>query len=152
MLGLLARVVLGGVLIAAGALKVTEPDVAARAVQAYQVLPYDLAATVGHALPVVEIIVGLLLVVGLFTRVSAVVASLLMLAFLVGIGQAWARGLSIDCGCFGGGGQVAPGQTRYVSEIARDLGLLACGLWLVRRPRSVASVDARWGGRAGDVG
>ena len=56
--------------------------------------------------------VGLLLVIGLLTRVSAVVLGLLLVAFIVGVGSAWARGLSIDCGCFGGGGQVSARQDR----------------------------------------
>src|SRR5450759_5185221 len=111
--GLLARLILGVVLIVAGALKVTSPAVSARAVNAFQILPYEVARYVGYALPVVEIVVGVLLVTGLFTRLSAVVGGLLMLAFLVGIISAWVRGLNIDCGCFGGGGRLDACETRY---------------------------------------
>ena len=88
-------------------------------------------------LPVVEIIVGALLVLGLFTRVTAVLGALLMVVFITGIAQAWARGLTIDCGCFGGGGQVSANKTKYGLEIARDIGLALCGPWLVWRPRSL---------------
>lgn len=139
--GLLARLVLGVVLVVAGALKVGNPLGAARAVQAYDVLPFELARWIGYALPWVEIVVGVLLVLGLFTRVSAVIGTVLMLAFVIGIAQAWARGLSIDCGCFGGGGQVTPEQTKYGREIARDLGLAVCGAWLAIRSRSTWSLD-----------
>ncbi|MEO7069669.1 MAG: DoxX family protein [Nostocoides sp.] len=139
--GLLARLMLGGVLIVAGALKMGNPAGAARAVQAYRVMPYDLATYVGYALPYVEIIVGILLVIGLFTRIAAVIGGILMVAFIIGISQAWARGFTIDCGCFGGGGQVAADQTHYLPEILRDIGLALCGGWLVRRPRSLASLD-----------
>ncbi|MGE9783255.1 DoxX family membrane protein [Janibacter sp. CX7] len=139
--GLLARLVLGVVLVVAGALKVGNPLGAARAVQAYDVLPFELARWIGYALPWVEIVVGVLLVLGLFTRVCAVIGTVLMLAFVIGIAQAWARGLSIDCGCFGGGGQVAPEQTKYGREIARDLGLAVCGAWLAIRSRSTWSLD-----------
>lgn len=145
--GLLARLVLGGVLIAAGALKVPHPQYSARAVQAYQLLPFDAAAYVGYALPVVEIIVGVLLVLGLFTRFSAVVGGLLMVAFIIGIASAWARGLTIDCGCFGGGGQIDAADTAYPQEIARDVGLVLCGLWLTVRPRSLLSLDRAWFGQ-----
>ena len=140
-LGLLLRLVLGVVLLLAGGLKVGNPLGAARAVQAYDVLPFELARWIGYALPWVEIVVGVLLVLGLFTRVSAVIGTVLMLAFVIGIAQAWARGLSIDCGCFGGGGQVAPEQTKYGREIARDLGLAVCGAWLAIRSRSTWSLD-----------
>lgn len=140
-LGLLARLILGGVLIYAGAVKVGKPLTSQRAVQAYDVLPYDLAGWVGLILPFAEIVLGLLLVLGLFTRLAAAISALLMAAFIVGIAQAWARGLTIDCGCFGGGGQVTAGETAYPQEIARDLGLALCGAWLWWRPASLASLD-----------
>lgn len=146
--GLLARLVLGGVLLTAGALKVTVPLVSARAVQAYQIFPFDVAAYIGYALPVIEIVLGLLLIVGLFTRFAAALGTLLMLAFVVGIASAWARGLNIDCGCFGGGGQIGQDETTYGIDIARDLGLAALGAWLVWRPRSAFALDTRLEGSA----
>ena len=143
LVGLLARLVLGAVLVVAGGLKVTTPAVSAMAVRAYQLLPYDVAGVVGVALPVFEIAVGLLLVLGLLTRPAAVVGGLLMLAFLVGIISAWARGLTIDCGCFGGGGPIAAAQTHYLSETLRDIALALCAAWLVVRPRTAFSLDRR---------
>jgi uncharacterized membrane protein YphA (DoxX/SURF4 family) len=142
-LGLLARLILGIVLIVAGGLKVTSPLVSARAVRAFQILPYDFAGYVGYALPVVEILIGLLLVAGLFTRLSAAVGGLLMVAFIIGISSAWARGLNIDCGCFGGGGTVAARQTQYLADLLRDAGLVACAAWLVARPGTTYSLDHR---------
>ena len=143
LIGLVARLILGVVLIVAGAEKVTHPAVSAQAVRAYQIFSYDLAGYVGYALPVLEILIGLLLVAGLFTRVSAVVGALLMLAFIIGISSAWARGLALDCGCFGGGGTIAASQTQYPWEILRDTGLAACAVWLVVRPHTLYSLDHR---------
>lgn len=143
LIGLLARLILGVVLIVAGGLKVTSPAASARAVRAFQILPYDFAGYVGYALPVVEILVGLLLVAGLLTRASAVVGGLLMLAFLIGVISAWTRGLNIDCGCFGGGGTIDASQTQYLADVLRDTGLTACAAWLVVRPRTAYSVDHR---------
>ncbi len=143
LIGLLARLTLGVVLIVAGALKVTSPAASALAVRAFQILPYDFAGYVGYALPVVEIVVGLLLVTGLLTRASAAVGGLLMLAFMIGISSAWARGLSIDCGCFGGGGTIDAAQTQYLLDLLRDTGLAVCAVWLVVRPRSAYSLDHR---------
>lgn len=142
-IGLLARLILGVVLIVAGALKVTSPAASALAVRAFQILPYDLAGYVGYVLPTVEIAVGLLLVVGLFTRAGAVVGGLLMVAFLIGISSAWARGLSIDCGCFGGGGTIGAAQTQYGKDILRDAALAACAAWLIVRPGTAYSLDHR---------
>lgn len=141
--GLLARLVLGGVFLVAGGLKVPTPESLAKATQAYQLLPHDVATYVGYALPIIEVILGLLLIIGLFTRISAAISSLLLVAFIIGIAQAWARGLTIDCGCFGGGGQVGEGETQYLRRILEDVGLLACGLWLTWRPRSFLSLERR---------
>lgn len=141
--GLLARLLLGVVLVWAGAAKIGAPLTSQRAVQAYEVLPIDLAGAIGLALPFVEVVLGVLLLLGLFTRPVAVVSTLLMLAFVAGIAQAWARGLTIDCGCFGGGGRIGADETRYPQEIARDLAFAAAGAWLWVRPRSLASLDHR---------
>ena len=137
-----ARLLLAGVLAAAGWLKLVDPDESVRAVRAYKVLPEVLAKPVGFGLPVLELALALLLLVGLGTRVAALLSGLLMLVFIAGVGSAWARGLSIDCGCFGGGGQVDAGATKYLQEILRDLGLLGAACWLVYRPHSRLSADA----------
>jgi uncharacterized membrane protein YphA (DoxX/SURF4 family) len=141
--GLLARVVTGGVWIVAGALKLPDPAASVRAVRAYDLLPEAVVPTVGHLLPVVEVVVGVLLVLGLLTRPAAVVSSLLFVAFIIGIASAWVRGMSIDCGCFGGGGFDADARDKYPWEIARDVALLAASVWLVVRPSSRLSLDRR---------
>ena len=140
--GLLARLVTGGVWIAAGALKLGDLDGSVRAVRAYELLPESIVPTVGYLLPLVEIVVGACLVLGLMTRFAAVVSALLFAAFVVGIASVWARGLEIDCGCFGGGGQKEGASSEYPWEIARDLGLLALSAWLVVRPRSRWALDS----------
>ena len=64
-----------------------------------------------------------------------------MVIFIIAIAQAWARGLNIDCGCFGGGGTVAPGETKYLQEILRDLGLVFLAIYLIRYPLTKFSLD-----------
>ena len=138
-----ARWVLGGVFLVAGALKLPDPDAAVRAVRAYRLLPEPLVAPVAFGLPVLEIAVGLALVAGVFVRTAAVVAAALLVVFLAGVGSAWARGLQIDCGCFGGGGEVAAGETAYPTEVVRDVALLAVALALARWPRSRLALGGR---------
>ncbi|WP_029210470.1 MULTISPECIES: MauE/DoxX family redox-associated membrane protein [Arsenicicoccus] len=141
--GLVARLVLGVVLVVSGYLKVGSLESSAEAVRAFKILPYDLANLVGYVLPVLELAIGALLVLGLFTRIAGIAGALLMVAFLIGIVSVWVRGISIDCGCFGGGGVVAPEDTNYLWDVVRDVGLLLCGVWLAVRPRTPASMD-RW--------
>lgn len=140
--GLVARLVVGGVWMVAGALKLPDPAASVRAVRAYDLLPEAVVPVVGHLLPVLEVVVGLLLLAGLLTRAAAGVSALLFVAFVIGIGAAWARGLQIDCGCFGGGGYEAGASAEYPWEIARDTALLGASLLLVLRPRTPASLDA----------
>jgi uncharacterized membrane protein YphA (DoxX/SURF4 family) len=131
-----ARLLLGAVLLVAGALKLPDPAAAVRAVRAYRLLPEALVGPVAFGLPVLEIAVGLALLAGVFVRTAAIAAAVLMVVFLAAVGSAWARGLQIDCGCFGGGGQVAAGRTAYPGEVARDVGLLVVALALARWPAS----------------
>lgn len=140
-IGLIARLILGGTLIAAGYLKFDELDKSKMAVRAYELLPISLANFLGTTLPFFELGVGLLLVLGAATRITAGLSAILMIAFMIGISQAWARGLSIDCGCFGGGGQVAPGEADYLTPLLRDTGLALLALYLIKFPRSRFSLD-----------
>ncbi|HUW77780.1 MAG TPA: MauE/DoxX family redox-associated membrane protein [Candidatus Nanopelagicaceae bacterium] len=135
-LSLLARLTLGGTLLAAGLLKVTHPYTSAAAVRAYRLLPNALANFIGYTLPWVEIGLALALIFGLSLRITSAMSGLLMVAFIIGVASAWARGLTIDCGCFGGGGTVAVGETKYWQEIARDLGLTLIAAYLVWKPKS----------------
>jgi len=140
-LTLISRLILGGVLLAAGLLKVTHPAKSAMAVRAYEVLPVTFANFLGYALPWIEVGIALLLILGVAVKPAALSGGLLMFLFIVAISQAWARGLTIDCGCFGGGGQVAKGETKYLEEILRDTGLVLLALYLVKFPRGKFSLD-----------
>lgn len=147
-LGVAARLGLAAVWLIAGGTKVDDLAASGRAVNAYQVMPYDVATVIGAALPFVELALGVLLLAGLATRISAGVSAALLVVFIAGIASAWARGLAIDCGCFGSGGQLAAGQTpSYLPEILRDLGFLVLAGFLLIWPRTPFSVD---GWLAGD--
>ena len=138
---LVSRLILGGVLLAAGLLKVTHPAKSAMAVRAYEVLPIPVANFLGYSLPWIEVGISLLLILGVAVKPAAIFGGFLMFLFIAAISQAWARGLTIDCGCFGGGGQVAKGETKYLEEILRDTGLVILAIYLVMYPRGKFSLD-----------
>jgi uncharacterized membrane protein YphA (DoxX/SURF4 family) len=142
-LGTLARVGLAAVWLVSGTLKAVDPDQTFVAVRAYDVLPETGVELVAAVLPFLEIALGLLLLAGVGTRAVAGLSAVLLLVFVAGVSQAWARGLSIDCGCFGGGGAVAPGDTAYLEEILRDTGFILLAVWLIVRPRTLFALDAR---------
>jgi len=146
LLTLLARLILGGVLIVAGGLKAFVPADAARAVAAYKILPAQLAHNIGYALPWLEIAIGLLLIIGISIRMAAIVAGGIMVIFIAAIISVWSRGLLIDCGCFGGGGAIDPSKAAavhrtYALEILRDLGLALSALYLYFFPYGLFSVE-----------
>ncbi|MER7580181.1 MauE/DoxX family redox-associated membrane protein [Kitasatospora sp. NPDC097691] len=138
--GTLARLGLAAVWFVAGTSKLADPGAGYLAVRAYQVLPNACIRPVAIGLPLLELLLGLFLLLGLGTRVAALCSGLLLLALIAAIAQSWARGLSIDCGCFGGGGEIDAGRTRYPQEIARDVGFLALALWLTLRPRTLLAI------------
>lgn len=150
-IALAARLLTGGVWVWAGAVKIGDPYASVQAVRAYQLLPADLAEVVGHLLPTLEVVVGIALIVGVLTRVSGGVSALLFVAFIVGIASVWARGIEIDCGCFGGGGAEAGASADYPWEIARDVGLLALSAFLAWRGGGRLALDTVLFRRAEDT-
>lgn len=139
-----ARLGLAAVWLIAGGLKVGDLADSGRAVNAYQLFPYDVAKVIGAALPLLEITLGLLLLAGLATRLVAGISAGLLVIFIAGISSAWARGLAIDCGCFSKGGELGAGATpAYGWEIARDVGFLVLAGILLWWPRTRYSIDGK---------
>ena len=143
---LISRFMLGGILLAAGGLKAFVPAEAASAVAAYKILPTQIAHIVGYALPWFEMAIGLLLIIGIAVRLSAIISGAIMVVFIAAIISVWARGILIDCGCFGGGGAIDPSKAAevhrtYAIEIARDLGLALLALYLYFFPYGLLSID-----------
>ena len=85
-------------------------------------------------------VTGAILVAGVVLALVGVlvhfVGAAALLTLIGVIASVWARGLSIDCGCFGGGGAADVDGWDYAGEIARDLGFLALAAWLTVFPRS----------------
>ena len=143
---MVGRLLLGGVLLVAGGLKVTKPTDAANAVAAYKLLPTNIAHLLGYALPWLEVAIALLLIIGIVVRPAAIAGGLIMVIFIGAIASAWARGLVIDCGCFGGGGALDPAladqvHRTYFIEIMRDLGLALTALYLYFFPYGKLSFE-----------
>jgi putative oxidoreductase len=113
------RLVVGGVFIWAGVLKVVDPLGFAQSIMNYQVFPRALAFIIALVLPWVEVIAGGLLIVGLFKRSSALLVSLMLIGFIGLVALALARGIDTSCGCFG-----SLSRRADLSLILTDIGLL----------------------------
>ena len=126
-LALVSRVVLGVVFIAAAWSKLVDPRTFAEEIANYQVLPPALVPFFAAVLPGIELIAGLALTIGLWTRTAAALLTALLVAFICALSQALLRGIDLRCGCFGGADLATWGT------VARDAGLLVPGvltLWL----------------------
>jgi uncharacterized membrane protein YphA (DoxX/SURF4 family) len=152
-IGTVLRLGLAAVWLISGGIKASDPNQTYIAVRAYDLLPGGMVSPAAAAVPFLELALGVLLLAGLGTRLIAVLSGVVLLAFIGAVAQSWARGLTISCGCFGGGGQVSAGETAYPQEIARDLGFLLLAGWLVVRPRTALSLDGLFGKREeGQIG
>ena len=138
-LGVTIRLAAAAVWIVSGSAKVVDLQHFHAQVDQYRLLPHALEAPFAYTVPFVELLVGLYLAVGLLTRAAAAAACVLMVLFLVAQAQAWARGLSLDCGCFG---TLAHERVGLVT-ILRDVALGIPSLVMLLRPARALSLDAR---------
>lgn len=142
-IGLAVRVVAGAIWLVSGAAKVADLFHFEAQVEAYKLLPAALEAPFAYALPFVEIAIGLYLLVGLLVRPVAIFSSFLLAVFLVAMAQAWARGLSLDCGCFGTLARERVGFGTILRDAALGIPSLVLAIWPARK----WSLDTHWLGR-----
>jgi uncharacterized membrane protein YphA (DoxX/SURF4 family) len=124
------RLVLGGLFVYAGAVKVLEPLDFAQNVRNYQLVGQSLSFVAAIILPWLEILAGLALILGVWTRGAALVVTGLLVFFTVLTAVTMARGLDVDCGCFG-----SLSRKSGWSVVLEDLGMLALGLALLIAPK-----------------
>ena len=139
--GLAVRVAGAAVWLFAGITKLADLTAFEAQVQAYQVLPHVVVAPFAYALPLVEVALGVYLLVGALVRPVAIVSCVLMAIFILAELQAWARGLSIDCGCVGTTVKTQVGATTVLRDIALGIPFYV----LAWRPARKWSVDERMG-------
>ncbi len=137
--GLAIRIAAAGVWIVAGAAKLPQIAGFPALVERYGILPHVLAVPFAYLLPFLELGIGVYLLAGLFVRGTAFVGTLLFLAFLVAQAQAWARGITLDCGCFGAAVQSTVGPL----TLLRDFGLGIPTFAMLALPARRFSLDGR---------
>lgn len=103
-------------------------------IMAYEIFTPQWSDLLARLIGPLEIAGGLLLLLGIFLRQSSKVATGVLVLFIIGIAQAWARGLAIDCGCF----TIEPNYDAvamdYFITILRDIFYLVLTVWTIYRP------------------
>jgi putative oxidoreductase len=139
----LARWILGALLLWAGAAKVAQPEALASAIAGFRLLPAPVVAPLAVILPYFELLLGLYLVAGLFTRLAGWVATLQFVIYAGAIASAVLRGIPANCGCFG------PGDAAVADwpHVAFDLALAGIALFIALRAPGAFALDRRLGPR-----
>jgi len=122
------RILLGIVFIFAAISKASEPEGFARAITNYKLLPLFSINILAIVLPWIELCTAVLLIFGISVKENSTILSGLLIVFIIAIIISLARGLNIDCGCFGTVGGTKVG----VQKILENFGLLLCGLILIK--------------------
>jgi uncharacterized membrane protein YphA (DoxX/SURF4 family) len=115
----LCRLLLGGIFLYAGVVKVMDPVGFAGEIANYQILPYRLNFLVAATLPFVEMLAGSLLMLNYKVRPASLVIGGLNLVFIVALSSLLMRGLDIDCGCFRPGA-----HSSATTALWRDVGFM----------------------------
>jgi putative oxidoreductase len=119
------RVILGAVFIYAGYLKLRDPwALFAMGIDSYHLIPFRFVEPLARTLPWFEVVVGVLLIVGQWLRLSSSIVSLMLVIFFTAMVHARLAGLEISCGCFG------PGEPISKWTLLRDGSLLAGSLFV----------------------
>jgi uncharacterized membrane protein YphA (DoxX/SURF4 family) len=125
------RIVIGVVLGLAGLSKLGDLPGFATQVHNFRLIPVPMENLLAMTLPWIELVTALSLVLGMRARAGALVASILMAVFTVAVAQALARGLDIECGCFG----TADATRVGAAKLAQNVGLTAVAIAGLGRPR-----------------
>lgn len=132
------RIALGAIFVYAAWVKLRDPwQLFAMSIDAYRVLPLGMVELTARVVPWLELALGLWLIAGFWLRVSGALVSLLLLTFFGLMVRAYAKGMAIDCGCFG------PGEAISWKTLLRDGTLVAAALLVttmafLNRPKTAA--------------
>ena len=132
------QIALGAIFIAAALPKITDPPSFAHMIYNYRILPAGLINISALVLPWVEIVAGLALVLGVWTRGARWIIGLMLATFIIAIGINLLRDNAIDCGCFDVSAAGKTHEERIQDMwmvILRDIGMLlmVAQLWWAER-------------------
>lgn len=134
---LACRLAVGGIFVYASLDKLAHPAAFAQAVHYYRLVPVDLLHLFALLLPMLELLAGTALILGIYRRGAALVTGVMTVVFMGAITAALARDLDISCGCFHTEGGHGVGR----DLLLRDALLLALILPPLLRRRGGPGLD-----------
>ena len=122
------RIFLGFIFVFAAITKVTDPIGFSQSIYNYRLMPDSTINLLSIAFPWIELVAGILLIFGIAVKENSAILSALLFVFIVAIIISIARGLNIDCGCFG----TVEGSKVGLIKILENVGLSIIGLILMK--------------------
>ncbi|MBS0191196.1 MAG: DoxX family protein [Phycisphaerales bacterium] len=98
---LVLRLAIAGLFLFAAWQKLIDPQKFAGSINTFKILPEHLVQLATAAIPWIEVLCGLLLMAGLWTRAAATLLAALLIVFTCAIASVLHRNMSVSCGCFG---------------------------------------------------
>lgn len=126
---LIARLLIGGILIYASFNKIVDPGGFAKAIANYHLIPFGLENIMAIILPWLELIIGLCLIIGVFIDGAAFLVIIMMVVFISAITYAILNGYNIECGC-----GLKPGELIGIQKIIEDITYLILAWMILKRP------------------
>jgi len=128
-LSIALALLIGGAFVYAGALKAWDPVKFAEDISNFRILPWSISVRLAFYLPWLEILCGVALILGWLRSGALAIFTGLMVVFIAATISAKARGIDLDCGCFGAATSGLTFTWHLVIDFAILAGLIA--LWLL---------------------
>ncbi len=119
--------------------KLQQPLEFSRQLENYQLTSAQMSLTLAYVVPWVEVLTGLCLLLGILRRAAALISLSLSLGFGVFVSSALARGLNVECGCFGGASKVS------YAHLGLDVVLVLASVLVLRTSFETLCLDSRLG-------
>ena len=143
---------MGGIFLVSGLAKIADPVRFLLTLREFQLLPGALESFLAVYLPWLEFLLGLCVVLGVLHRTSALMIAGLNGFFIVAIGSVMARGIVVDCGCFG-----LLADVLHLPDLAdgkaiiRNLILMAMCVHIFRSDGTAWTLEGYFGARRSDT-
>ena len=128
LMGLVARLLLGSIFIYASYHKIIAPDEFAKIVYGYDLFPSETINLIAIIIPFAELISGMALIIGIYTRPAAIILIGMLTAFVIAISINIIRGHEFDCGCFSS--DTSQAVNSAWQTLGRDMIFMMLGIYI----------------------
>lgn len=138
------RLIIGVVFIYASLDKIAHPDQFAKIIYFYRIVPGSLINIMALLLPWLELITGMMVIVGIWEKSATLVIGGLLAVFIAALSIALTKGIDIECGCMS---TTSRSRSPIISLLIRDVLMLVGCVLIIRAKQSFLSMQNYFSGR-----